>query len=52
MNVETRTQFILNTLADVGVEQARTERQMHELQTLAEIGMRQIAALGTFPTKN
>ena len=46
MDVEKTMEFILDTLADVGVKQARTDRQIHGLQTLAKIGMRQIVALG------
>lgn len=60
MDIEKTMEFILEQLADVssqladvgvklgeiGVKQARTDRQIHGLQTLAKIGMRQIVALG------
>ena len=48
MDVEKRMEFILDTLAEVGVKQARTERRMYELQALAKIGLRHMTALGAF----
>ena len=53
MDVEKTMEFILENLADVGVtlaelgvKQARTERQIHGLQTLAKMGVRQLVKLG------
>ena len=45
MNVEKTMEFILENLADVAVKQARSERQIHGIQNLVKIGMRQLINL-------
>jgi hypothetical protein len=45
MNVEKTMEFILENLGDVAVKQARSERQIHSIQNLLKIGMRQLVNL-------
>jgi hypothetical protein len=45
MDVEKTMEFILQNLADVAVKQARSERQIHGIQNLLKIGMRQLVNL-------
>ena len=45
MDVERTMEFILENLADLGVKQARTDRQMRGLQTIVKTGMRMLAKM-------
>ena len=45
MDVERTMEFILENLADLGVKQARTDRQMRGLQTIVKTGMRMLGKM-------
>ena len=44
-------EFILENLAAVAARQARSERQIHALQTIAKTGMKMLVGLTSWPPR-